>query len=140
MNRNLTRSAITASCLLGSSLGSAAVPLGRELQSAAVMEAVIPLCVALQPDMAELYGEITAYWWEQNGTVREAVRELASGSVTPERLRRRAAFEELVRQLRDETTRAASADLTRCCAEFMTGLAAGLQPTAMPGGPCATET
>ena len=140
MNRELTVGAIAASCLLGSSLGSAAVPLGRELQSAAVMEAVIPLCVALQPDMAELYGEITAYWWEQNGTVREALHDLASQSATPEGLEQQLAFEELTLQLRDETLRVASADLARCCAEFMAGLAAGLQPAAEPGGPCAAET
>jgi hypothetical protein len=34
----------------------------------------------------------------------------------------------------------ASADLARCCTEFMAGLAAGLQPAAEPGGPCAAET
>jgi hypothetical protein len=140
MNRNLTHSAITASCLLGSSLGSAAVPLGRELQSAAVMEAVIPLCVALQPDMAELYGEIITHWWEQNGAVREALDELASGSVTPEGVERQVAFEELVRQLRNDTTRMGAMDLARCCANFVAGLAAGLEPVAEPGGPCAAET
>ena len=105
-----------------------------------MVEAVIPLCIALQPDMAELYREILAYWWEQNGPVRDAVHELASGSWTSEGLERQVAFEELVRQLRDQTTSVASADLAPCCAEFMAGLAAGLQPTAMPGGPCATET
>ncbi len=140
MSRNLPLSAITASCLLGSSLSSGAEPLGSTLQSAAVVEAVIPLCFDLQPDMAELYGEIVAFWWEENDAVREALHELASGSWTPEGLERQVAFEELVRQLRDETMRVASADLARCCTEFMAGLAAGLQPTAMPGDPCATET
>jgi hypothetical protein len=140
MNRNLTRSAITASCLLGSSLGSGAEPLGRELQSAAVIEAVTPLCVDLLPDMAEFYGEIITHWWEQNGAVRAALHELTSQSATPEVLEQQIAFEELIRQLRDETSRVASADLAQCCAEFMAGLAAGLQPTAMPGGPCAAET
>jgi hypothetical protein len=140
MNRNLTRSAITASCLLGSSLGSGAEPLRRELQSAAVVEAVTSLCVDLLPDMAEFYGEIITHWWEQNGAVREALHELASQSATPEGLEQQIAFEELIRQLRDETSRVASADLARCCAEFMAGLAAGLQPAAEPGGPCAAET
>jgi hypothetical protein len=140
MNRNLTRSAITASCLLGSSLGSGAEPLGRELQSAAVIEAVTPLCVDLLPDMAEFYGEIITHWWEQNGAVRAALHELTSQSATPEVLEQQIAFEELIRQLRDETSRVASADLAQCCDEFMAGLAAGLQPTAMPGGPCAAET
>ena len=140
MNRKLTLGAITASCLLGSSLGSAAVPLGRELQSAAVMEAVIPLCVALQPDMAEFYGEIIIYWWEQNGAVREALDELASGSVTPEGIERQVAFEELVRQLRDETTRMGAIGSRPVLRQFVAGLAAGLEPVAEPGGPCAAET
>ena len=140
MNRNLTRSAITASCLLGSSLGSGAEPLRRELQSAAVVEAVTSLCVDLLPDMAEFYGEIITHWWEQNGAVRAALHELTSQSATPEVLEQQIAFEELIRQLRDETSRVASADLARCCAEFMAGLAAGLQPAAEPGGPCAAET
>src|SRR3712207_2645678 len=113
MSRNLPLSAITAACLLGSTLGSGAEPLGSMLQSAAVVEAVVPLCIDLQPDLAELYGEIVSFWWEENSTVREAVHELAFGSATPEGLERQVAFEELVRQLRDETMRVASADLAR---------------------------
>jgi hypothetical protein len=140
MNRELTVGAIAASCLLGSSLGSAAAPLEGELQSAAVVEAVTSLCVDLLPDMAEFYEEIITHWWEQNGAVREALHELASQSATPEGLEQQIAFEELILQLRDETSRVASADLARCCTEFMAGLAAGLQPAAEPGGPCAAET
>ena len=96
MNRELTVGAIAASCLLGSSLGSAAAPLKGELQSAAVVEAVTSLWVDLLPDMAEFYGEIITHWWEQNGAVREALHELASQSATPEGLEQQIAFEELI--------------------------------------------
>ena len=140
MHRKLTFGAIAASYLLGSSLGSAAEPLGRELRSAAVVEAMMPPCIALQPDLAELYGDIVAHWWEQNGAAREALRELAFGSSTPEGLERQIAFEELVRQLQDESTKAGSPGLARCCAQFMTGLAAGREPAATSGGLCAVET
>jgi hypothetical protein len=132
---------ITASaCLAGSPPGSAAEPLGRELRSAAVVEAMVPLCLDAQPEAAELYIGAIHHWWERNPAVREAMHELAFGSSTPEDPDRQTAFEELVRQLRDEFVGADPADLAECCAEFMAGLAAGLEPEAAPGGPCAAET
>jgi hypothetical protein len=132
---------ITASaCLLGSPPGSTAELLDRELRSAAVVEAMLPLCLDAQPEAAELYVGVIHHWWERNPAVREAMHELAFGSSTPEGLERQIAFEELVRQLQDEITNTGSQDLARCCAQFMTGLAAGRQPAATSGGPCAVET
>jgi hypothetical protein len=133
---------ITASaCLLGSPPGSGAELLDRELRSAAVVEAMLPLCLDAQPEAAELYVGVIHHWWERNPAVREAMHELAFGSSTPEGLDRRTAFEELVLRLRDEVVGADSAeDLAECCAAFMAGLAAGLEPKAAPGDPCATET
>jgi hypothetical protein len=132
---------IAALCLLGSSLSLTAEPLlGRELRSAAVVEAMMPLCLTLQPDMAEVYRDIIAHWWKQNGPVRAALHELASGSSTPEGLEQQIAFADLVRQLQDDTVKVGLTDLAWCCAELMAGLATGREPAATPGGPCATET
>jgi hypothetical protein len=136
----LTFVTITASaCLLGSSPGSTAELLDRELRSAAVVKAMVPLCLDVQPETAELYIGTIHHWWERNPAVREALRELAFGSSTPEDPDRRTAFEELVLRLRDEVVEVDSADLAECCAEFMAGLAAGPGPVAGPGGPCAAE-
>ena len=137
--RPSSRSPPLPACLLGSPPGSTAEPLGRELRSAAVVKAMLPLCLDAQPEAAELYVGVIHHWWERNPAVREAMQELASGSSTSEDLGRWMAFEELVLRLRDEVVEADSADLAECCAEFMAGLAAGLEPKAAPGGPCVAE-